>query len=147
MKNENQKRTRGRPPSIDRNTALDAAVRVFWEKGYEAASLEDLTAAMKMSRPALYNAFGDKHALFLRALDAYGQTYGSEPLKAFLAADTIEEAVDAFLRTSLVNNTRSDCPTGCMFACAAAGAADTVDGAREKLSDALANAKIGRAHV
>lgn len=130
------KRGRGRPATIDRQQALDAAVKVFWEKGYEGASLDDLTAAMKMSRPALYNAFGDKQALFGRVLDRYGTTFGSAPLEAFEAADAIEQGVDAFLRTSLMNNTREDCPPGCLYASAAVASTEVIDDAKERLNQA-----------
>lgn len=136
-----KKRGRGRPATIDREAALDQAVRVFWEKGYEGASLDDLTGAMKMSRPALYNAFGDKQALFALVLERYGATFGSAPLEAFEAADTIEQGVDAFLRTSLLNNTREDCPPGCLFASAAVASTEVVDGAKERISQASTYAR------
>ena len=62
---------RGRPREFDVEEALAAALRVFWEKGYEGASLTDLTDAMRITRPSLYAAFGNKEALFKRALDLY----------------------------------------------------------------------------
>lgn len=61
----------GRPRSFDIDMALDRALQVFWKKGYEAASLSDLTRAMRINRPSLYAAFGDKESLFRRALDRY----------------------------------------------------------------------------
>src|SRR4051794_34171198 len=62
------KRPRGRPRSFDRDQALARAMQVFWEKGYEAASMQDLLTAMEISSPSLYAAFGDKEALFLEAV-------------------------------------------------------------------------------
>src|ERR1700682_5422195 len=61
----------GRPRSFDIDGALDRALRVFWRKGYEGASLSDLTRAVGVNRPSLYAAFGDKEALFRKALDRY----------------------------------------------------------------------------
>ena len=63
--------TKGRPREFDIETALGAALRVFWTKGYEGASLTDLTEAMGVTRPSLYAAFGNKEALFSQALDLY----------------------------------------------------------------------------
>ncbi|KLE33860.1 TetR/AcrR family transcriptional regulator [Aurantiacibacter luteus] len=63
--------TRGRPREFCPDTALASALQVFWTKGYEGASLSDLTEAMGITRPSLYAAFGNKEALFRQALDLY----------------------------------------------------------------------------
>ncbi|GAA3407378.1 TetR/AcrR family transcriptional regulator [Paenibacillus hodogayensis] len=60
---------------FDVEQALDAAMQLFWEKGYEAASLSDLTSAMGIQRPSLYAAFGDKQGLFEAALRKYTQAH------------------------------------------------------------------------
>ena len=60
-----------RPREFDETTALEAAMECFWRRGYEATSLRDLTASMGLTAPSLYNAFGDKQALFARALERY----------------------------------------------------------------------------
>src|SRR5207249_2480008 len=62
---------RGRPRTFDPNLALDRALEVFWRKGYEGASLSDLTKATGINRPSLYAAFGNKENLFRLALDRY----------------------------------------------------------------------------
>ena len=62
---------RGRPRSFDMDAAVERAMNVFWSRGYHATALPDLLRATKLSRGSLYAAFGDKHSLFLRALDRY----------------------------------------------------------------------------
>lgn len=63
----------GRPREFDRTEALHKAMEVFWAKGYEATSIQDLVDAMSVNRGSIYASFGDKHTLFLEALDHYSQ--------------------------------------------------------------------------
>lgn len=64
-------RERGRPRGFDIDHALDQALQVFWKHGFQDASLQELTDAMGLSKPSLYAAFGDKEALYLKALERY----------------------------------------------------------------------------
>jgi len=66
-----EKRPRGRPRAYDPELALAQAADVFWKKGYDGTSLDDLAAATGMNRPSLYAAFGDKHELYLKTLQRY----------------------------------------------------------------------------
>jgi|SRR5271163_3947258 len=66
-------RTPGRPREFDAEKALQRALRVFWQHGYEGASLTDLTRAMGINRPSLYSAFGNKEKLFRSVLDRYAR--------------------------------------------------------------------------
>jgi AcrR family transcriptional regulator len=131
-------RGRGRPPGFDRQKALDAAIDVFWARGYEGASIDDLTSAMGLNRSSLYQAFGDKRALFSAALDRYGDTMGSAPLLAFRAAKgSFREAALVFLRTALENQTRADHPRGCLVTCVLADSAGLDAASRERLAAIL----------
>jgi AcrR family transcriptional regulator len=104
---------KGRPREFDLDDALAAALRVFWRKGYEGASLTDLTEEMGITRPSLYAAFGNKEALFRKALDLYEReklAYIGEALKA----PTSRQVAERLLRGALAMQT-SDCqPVGCM---------------------------------
>jgi AcrR family transcriptional regulator len=105
--------TKGRPREFDVDAALAAALRVFWSKGFEGASLSDLTAAMGITRPSLYAAFGNKEALFCKALDLYEReklAYVSEAL----AAPTARDVAERMLRGSLANQTSECEPKGCL---------------------------------
>src|SRR5438105_627506 len=62
---------RGRPRSFDTEAALDRALEVFWRNGFQGASLSELTAAMGLSKPSIYSAFGDKETLYLKSLERY----------------------------------------------------------------------------
>ncbi len=70
---------RGRPRTFDRQVALRRAMEVFWRRGYQGASMTDLTAAMGIGSPSLYAAFGSKEALFREAVDLYNLTEGAVP--------------------------------------------------------------------
>ena len=102
---------RGRPREFDTEEALAAALRVFLEKGYDGASLTDLTEAMGITRPSLYAAFGNKEALFKRALDLY-ETEKLAYVRRALDAPTARRVVQRLLDGAIKNMT-SECP-GCL---------------------------------
>lgn len=102
---------RGRPREFDVEEALAAALHVFWEKGYEGASLTDLTEAMGITRPSLYAAFGNKEELFKRALDLY-ETEKLAYIRSALDAPTARGVAQRLLKGAITNIT-SECP-GCL---------------------------------
>lgn len=109
---ENKTRGRGRPRSFDENEVLDRAMRVFWAKGYDGTSLDDLSEAMGIGRPSMYGAFGDKEAVFMRCLELFADTVASGPLR-FLEAPKVREAILAYMR-GVANYTVADSCRGCM---------------------------------
>ncbi len=107
-----QKRSPGRPREFDRDSALKAAMLVFWRYGYEGASLADLTEAMEISKPTLYAAFGDKETLLREALHMYLGLH-AEAYTTALNLPTVKQIAEAWLR--LVGGVREEAavPSGC----------------------------------
>ena len=106
---------RGRPRSFDRAAALRRAMEMFWAKGFEGASMTDLTSAMGINSPSLYAAFGSKEKLFEEAVALYQESEGTEIWKALPEAPTAREAVEQFLRRTALSFTRKDKPAGCLI--------------------------------
>ncbi|WEO95414.1 TetR/AcrR family transcriptional regulator [Streptomyces sp. FXJ1.172] len=113
------RRTRGRPRSFDRATALEKALMAFWEHGYEATSVSDLTRIMGIGAPSLYAAFGDKRSLFEEVVQVYTETYGAFGDRALAEEPTAREAVARMLREAAAEYTDPAHPYGCLVAHAA----------------------------
>ena len=140
------RKPRGRPLSFDRDAALETAMHVFWERGYEAASISDLTSAMGITPPSLYTAFGDKEQLFLEAIERYALGYGSAGARALDEEPSARGAIERWL-TEAANELTQPChPKGCMVVMAATNCS----AAAERVQDALllrrteAIANVGR---
>lgn len=115
----------GRPREFCLQGALEKALEVFWRRGFEGASMTELTAAMGITKPSLYASYGNKEELFRKALDLYDSTYMGFMREALEAA-TSREVVAAIL-LGMVRSTTADGdhPPGCMslngaLACSAA---------------------------
>jgi AcrR family transcriptional regulator len=113
-------RPRGRPRSFDRQTALEKALLAFWENGYEATSVADLTRVMGIGAPSLYAAFGDKRSLFEEAVSVYDGRYGSFVDRALAEEPTARAAVERILREAAAIYTAPGRPHGCLVIHAAA---------------------------
>lgn len=105
---------RGRPRAFDREEALGRATEVFWAKGFEGSSMNDLVAAMGIGSPSIYAAFGSKEALFREALERYLAVDGADIWAAVRSAESAYGAVEAFLMTTAHAFSRPDKPTGCL---------------------------------
>jgi AcrR family transcriptional regulator len=105
---------RGRPREFDVEKALDAALRVFWHRGYEGASLPELTAAMGINRPSLYAAFGNKEELFRKALDRYAEGPVGY-VRSALAEPTARAVAERLLKGTVEVLSDPANPRGCLM--------------------------------
>ena len=123
----------GRPRAFDVDLALDRALHVFWRKGYEGASLSDLTKAMRINRPSLYAAFGNKETLFRKTLDRYskGPTAFSHDA---LRAPTARAVVERLLRGTVDLLTDRRTPRGCLIVQSALACGAAADSIRQELA-------------
>src|SRR5258708_966795 len=133
MKAETAAAQRGRPRAFDPDAALDRAMHVFWAKGYEGASLSNLTRAMGINRPSLYAAFGNKEQLFRKVLDRYmdGQAaYFGKALAARKARDVIEQI---FLgAANMASDPRT--PAGCLVVQGALACGEAARSVRKEIA-------------
>ncbi|WP_327657328.1 TetR/AcrR family transcriptional regulator [Streptomyces sp. NBC_00483] len=136
--------SRGRPRGFDRDRALEQALRVFWEHGYQGASMAALTSAMGIKSPSLYAAYGSKEELFREALALYAATEGSYTRCALDEQPTARASVEAALRDNAAAYTDPATPRGCLVILAAplatpdsADVADTLARLRTQTREAI----------
>src|ERR1700744_4047542 len=112
-------RPRGRPRSFDETGALEKATQVFWSKGYDGVTIDDLVEGMGFGRPSLYAVFGDKRAIFLRVLRAYAERKGALAAKALLSPRGLRDSIAGFLRYTVESATEKGSARGCLLICIA----------------------------
>jgi AcrR family transcriptional regulator len=123
---------RGRPLGFDPEEALEAALRVFWRKGYEGTALSDLTAAMGINRPSIYARFGNKEALFRKALDRYNARmtgYTAEALKE----PTVRAVAERLMVGTADLLSCPENPKGCLMVQGALACGEEADPIRKEL--------------
>jgi AcrR family transcriptional regulator len=128
----------GRPRGFDAEAVLDSALRVFWEKGYEGASLTDLTDAMGINRPSLYAAFGNKESLFRKVLERYAGGPAAYVTVA-LAESTARAVAERLLTGSVEMLGCSENPRGCLITQSALACGEEAKSVREALIKARWN--------
>ncbi len=116
---QNTARPRGRPRSFDETGALEKATQVFWSKGYDGVTIDDLVAGMGVGRPSLYAIFGDKRKIFLRVLKAYAERKGALAAKALLSPQGLRDSITGFLRYAVESATEKGSARGCLLVCVA----------------------------
>src|ERR1700761_9384786 len=112
-------RPRGRPRSFDETGALEKATQVFWSKGYDGVTIDDLVTGMGVGRPSLYAIFGDKRTIFLRALKDYAEKKGARAAKALLSPNTLRDSLTCFLKNAVETATEKGSARGCLLVCVA----------------------------
>src|SRR5882762_4014203 len=131
----------GRPRAFDADVALDHAMHVFWAKGYEGAALSDLTQAMRINRPSLYAAFGNKEQLFRKVLDRYASgplAYFRQALEAPKARDVVEQIL--FGADRMASDPRL--PAGCLMVQGALACGDSAGSVQKETTARRAASEI-----
>lgn len=124
---------KGRPRNFDVDTALASAMKVFWEKGYEGASLPELTEAMGINRPSLYAAFGNKEELFRKVVERYLSEpagYVAEALKE----PTARQVTERLLHGAVEMGTNPRNPRGCLMVHGALACGSSGDAVKKELA-------------
>ena len=124
----------GRPIGFDRDAALEAAMLLFWERGYEGTSMADLTQAMGLNPSSIYAAFGDKHALFSHAAKRYMEIRAQYAGKA-LEAPTLKKVIRALFDSTIAFLTAPGHPPTCMTLAGAVGCSVEAKPARELMTE------------
>lgn len=123
----------GRPRAFDLDAAIDTAMLIFWEKGYDGTTLSDLTEAFGIQRGSFYKAFGSKEALFERVLERYQKTVASYTVDA-LEQPTAMKVITETWRSAADASTGLDTPNGCLIVQAALGVTSDSSLAHDELT-------------
>ncbi|PEU01752.1 TetR family transcriptional regulator [Bacillus cereus] len=102
-----------RTREFDEDQVLDAAMQLFWEKGYEATSLSDLTSRMGIQRPSIYSTFGDKKELFEAALRRYTMSRASDIRNKLQSHSSVKESFSIFFADVVNEEYAGDLSKGC----------------------------------
>lgn len=133
----------GRPKKLSRSEVLSKAMNVFWMKGYDGASIKDLTAAIGVKGPSLYAEFGDKQGLYLEAIDFYVSNDACAPLIALEGEADIYNAVKLFFCAAIDDSTQgSNSAKGCFLVSCVSTSAGNVEGTQELLKVAIAKTEL-----
>ena len=125
-----------RPKEFERGAALDKALNVFWENGFDGTSVADLLEATGLSRSSLYETFGDKESLFAEALTFYRKRVAEQGAAIVASAPTVREGIRAFLRYKVEKALCRESPSGCLLTNTACAAPD------ESLGKAVADSSV-----
>jgi len=137
----------GRPREFERDVVLDRAMRVFWSRGYEATSIEQLVARMGIQRGSLYATFGDKRALFFAAMEHYDRMVTSKLLKTLEEPASGKAAIEGFFRLKVELSTAPGRPRGCLVTNSAAELASRDRGTGARVGAVLTKLEAAFRHA
>lgn len=132
VKNSGTVASRGRPRQFDAENALTAALKVFWRKGFEGASLSDLTEAMGINRTSMYASFGNKEELFRKTLDLYEKEKQAF-IRSALELPTARAVAKALLHGALDIQTSKTEPHGCLKVMSSVGCSEQSQSIRAEI--------------
>ena len=130
---DTQKKKRGRPKCFNEQQALEKAMLLFWEHGYEATSMSDLTQALGLTAPSLYSSFGDKAGLFHKCIDYY-LAHEACPIETIFAeAKTAKVAFELYLYDNVKHLAQPNKPAGCMLVVATMNCSDNAQEVQQNI--------------
>ena len=124
-----------RPKEFDVDEALERAMNLFWERGYEATSMSDLVTHLGVSRQSLYDTFGDKHAIYTAALERCRAREGAALNRALASDEPVRAVLRRLLEAVVRQDLDSSCARGCMLVNAAVERASSDETVRALLCD------------
>lgn len=128
---------RGRPREFDKAEVLRRSMLTFWEKGYHATSIDDLTISTGIQKSSLYAAFGDKASLFLASLDRYTELICSGEMASLQKGSTPSESLHSFFTEVIRAATAAKGPRGCMIVCVLSELASTEQKLQKRLLEII----------
>ena len=134
---------RGRPRQFDEDEALTGAMLLFWEKGLSATSLDDLAIAMNMNRPSIYNAFGNKDAIYRKSLARFCDQLDKGIQETLDASTLVDVGLNAFFEQAIEVYCGSNPQMGCLMICTAPSEAVSNPEVGKDLKDLISRLDIG----
>ena len=134
---------RGRPRQFDEDEALTGAMLLFWEKGLSATSLDDLAIAMNMNRPSIYNAFGNKDAIYRKSLARFCGQLDKGMQETLNASTSVDIGLNAFFEQAIEVYCGSNPQMGCLMICTAPSEAVSNPEVGKDLRDLISRLDVG----
>jgi AcrR family transcriptional regulator len=134
---------RGRPRQFDEDEALTGAMLLFWEKGLSATSLDDLAIAMNMNRPSIYNAFGNKDAIYRKSLARFCGQLDKGMQETLDVSTSVDVGLNAFFEQAIEVYCGSNPQMGCLMICTAPSEAVSNPEVGKDLKDLISRLDVG----